>query len=62
MVTLMQQAAKGQADAIQNDIGMMWLELYSQWVVVGNTLKTLMRKRGWLKVPTLHLGLQFHNY
>jgi hypothetical protein len=51
MVLLMQQSAKGQADSIRNDAGMMWLEFYSDWVFLGNTLKSLMRKRGWLKVP-----------
>jgi hypothetical protein len=51
MVLLLQQCAKGQADAIRNDAGMMWLEFYSDWAFLGNTLKSLMRKRGWLKVP-----------
>jgi hypothetical protein len=51
MVLLMQHCAKGQADAIRNDTGMLWLEFYSEWVFLGNTLKSLMRKRGWLKVP-----------
>lgn len=51
LVVSMQTCAKGQADAIRNDVGMMWLEFYSEWITFGTTLKTLMRKRGWLKVP-----------
>lgn len=51
LVTCMQACAKAQADAIRNDIGVMWFRFYTEWVTFGNTLKTLMRKRGWLKVP-----------
>jgi hypothetical protein len=51
LVVCMQACAQGQADAIRNDIGMMWLQYYSEWVTFGTTLKTLMRKRGWIKVP-----------
>ncbi|MDQ0254033.1 hypothetical protein J2S74_001406 [Evansella vedderi] len=43
--------AEGQANAVRNDVGIMWLQFYSEWVTAGTTLKTLMRKRGWLKVP-----------
>lgn len=51
LVTCLTSCSKGQADAIRNDLGMMWLKFYIEWVTLGNTLKTLMRKRGWLKVP-----------
>ncbi|MFE8700165.1 DUF3231 family protein [Cytobacillus sp. FJAT-54145] len=51
MVNLMQLCGKGQADAIRADVAMMWLEFFSEIVTFGSTLKTLMRKRGWLKVP-----------
>ncbi|WP_078543507.1 DUF3231 family protein [Litchfieldia alkalitelluris] len=51
IVTLMQLCGKGQADAIRNDVGVLWLELYGEFVSFGATLKTLMRKRGWIKVP-----------
>lgn len=50
-VVCMQQCAKGQADSVRNDVGMMWLGFFSDWVTFGTTLKTLMKKRGWLKVP-----------
>ncbi|MGP4041680.1 DUF3231 family protein [Gracilibacillus sp. D59] len=51
LVTCLKTCAKGQADAIHNDVGIMWLQFYSEWVTFGTTLKTLMRKRGWIKVP-----------
>ena len=51
LVLCMQACAKGQADAIRNDIGLLWLNFYTEWVAFGTTLKTLMRKRGWIKIP-----------
>ncbi|WP_456274638.1 DUF3231 family protein [Bacillus sp. AK031] len=51
LVTCMQACAKGQADSVRGDIGLMWFGFYSEWSNFGQTLKTLMRKRGWLKVP-----------
>jgi hypothetical protein len=29
----------------------MWTEFFLEWTAIGATVKTLMRKRGWLKVP-----------
>ncbi|MDP4085922.1 MAG: DUF3231 family protein [Bacillota bacterium] len=51
VVTCLQACAMGQTSAIRNDIGMMFLGFYLDWSTFGPTLKTLMRKRGWLKVP-----------
>jgi hypothetical protein len=51
LVTCLQACSKGQAASIRDDIGRMWLQLYLEWAIFGTTLKTLMRKRGWLKVP-----------
>ncbi|AND40411.1 MULTISPECIES: DUF3231 family protein [Cytobacillus] len=51
LVTCSQACAKGQADAIRNDLGLMWTEFFLEWTAIGATVKTLMRKRGWLKVP-----------
>jgi hypothetical protein len=51
VVTCLQTCAIGQADAVRNDVAMIWLRFYLDWVSFGATLKTLMRKRGWLKVP-----------
>lgn len=51
LVTCLQACSLGQASAIRNDVGMMFFEFYIEWSTYGTTLKTLMRKRGWLKVP-----------
>lgn len=51
LVTCSQVCAAGQANAVRNDIGKMWIGFFLEWTVFGATLKTLMRKRGWLKVP-----------
>lgn len=51
LVVCLQACGKGQADSIRNDVGMMWLGFYLEWVTVGKVLKTLMIKRGWIKVP-----------
>lgn len=51
LVTCLNACAKAQGDAIRNDIGLLWTRFYTEWVAFGATLKTLMRKRGWLKVP-----------
>lgn len=51
MVTMLQLCGIGQANAVRNDVAAMWLEFYSEVVTFGSVLKTLSRKRGWLKVP-----------
>ncbi|WP_404328732.1 DUF3231 family protein [Mesobacillus maritimus] len=51
LVNCMLTCAKSQADALRHDIGMLWVQFHSEWVSFGTTLKVLMRKRGWLKVP-----------
>ncbi|EDL66357.1 DUF3231 family protein [Bacillus sp. SG-1] len=51
LVTCMTASAKGQADSVRNDVGLMWFGFYTEWTTFGTTLKMLMRKRGWLKVP-----------
>ncbi|MFZ3578386.1 DUF3231 family protein [Virgibacillus sp. DJP39] len=51
LVACMEACAKAQADCMRSDVGLIWLGFYSDWVTFGTTLKTLMRKRGWVKVP-----------
>lgn len=51
VVTCLQACALAQASAVRNDVTMIWLEFFLEWGIFGATLKTLMRKRGWLKVP-----------
>ncbi|WP_174734311.1 DUF3231 family protein [Mesobacillus harenae] len=51
LVQCSRTCAKGQSDALRTDIGVIWLQFYLEWASFGATLKTLMRKRGWIKVP-----------
>jgi hypothetical protein len=45
------ECATGQAQAIRSDIGMIWAEFQSEMLTFSATLKALMSKRGWLKIP-----------
>jgi hypothetical protein len=51
LVTCMLACASGQANSVRSDVGLIWFGFYIEWTNFGTTLKTLMRKRGWLKVP-----------
>ncbi len=61
LVTCYQLFAKRQADAVRNDAGKIWIEFFLEWAMFGGTLKTLMRKRGWLKVPPYYYPPGFPN-
>ncbi|MRX73098.1 DUF3231 family protein [Bacillus lacus] len=50
-VNLMIMAGKGQADSVRTDVGIMWFEFFTEFSLFGASLKRLMKKRGWLKVP-----------
>ncbi|WP_078548899.1 DUF3231 family protein [Litchfieldia alkalitelluris] len=43
--------ATSASQSIRNDVGTMWIEFMSDKLVFGVSLKTLMRERGWIKVP-----------
>ncbi|WP_042224996.1 DUF3231 family protein [Oceanobacillus manasiensis] len=45
------QCATGQAQVVRNDIGYIWIKFQLEMITFGTTLKALMRKRGWLRVP-----------
>lgn len=47
-------------DSVRNDVGLLWLQNYLESVTFGTTLKTLMRKRGWLKGRHITI-LQVHH-
>lgn len=42
-------------------VGVMWFAFQSEQVSFGATLKNLMRKRGWIKVPPLYYPPEFQN-
>jgi spore coat protein CotF len=46
--------ANGAAQTVRADMGLIWGELLSGQITFSTTLKSLMRKRGWLKVPPLY--------
>lgn len=45
------ECATGQAQSIRHDMGMIWVEFHSELLTFGTSLKTIMKNRGWLKVP-----------
>jgi len=47
-------AATTQSQAIRNDVGGMMAKFQIEMLVFGSTLKTIMRKRGWLRVPPFY--------
>ena len=47
--------ATGIAQSVRNDVGMMFIEFLEEVIIYGMLLKTLMRKRGWLKIPPYYV-------
>ncbi|MGO4889884.1 DUF3231 family protein [Anaerobacillus sp. MEB173] len=45
------ECATGQSQSIRSDVGMIWAEFQSEMLTFSTTLKKLMNKRGWLKIP-----------
>lgn len=41
----------GVAQSIRNDMGSIWIRFQSEQLTFGVSLKSLMKKRGWLKIP-----------
>lgn len=52
--------ASGAVQAVRSDVGMMFAKFQAEKLQFGASLKTLMRKRGWLKVPPYYFppGMQ----
>ena len=46
--------AEALTECTRNDVGLIWAEFLQEYMTFGTTLKTLMKKRGWLKVPPLY--------
>jgi hypothetical protein len=45
------ECATGQVQSIRTDVGLMWIEFQSEMLAFSATLKSMLRQRGWLKVP-----------
>ncbi len=41
-------------ESIRNDVSLLWVEFLQEYMTFGVTIKTLMKKRGWLKVPPFY--------
>lgn len=50
-VTAIIHCATSSAQSIRNDVGMMWVHFMNEKMIFGQSLKTLLRQRGWIKVP-----------
>jgi hypothetical protein len=51
VATAIINTAAGQAQSVRHDFGQMMLTLQLEMIAFGSTLKRLMSKRGWLRVP-----------
>ncbi|MDQ0200209.1 DUF3231 family protein [Neobacillus ginsengisoli] len=41
-------------ESVRNDVGLIWVEFLQEYMTFGATMKTLVKKRGWLKVPPFY--------
>ncbi|MGP4080468.1 DUF3231 family protein [Pseudalkalibacillus sp. R45] len=51
IVTAATECAIANSQTIRTDVALIWTEFYTEMLTFGATTKTLLRKRGWLKVP-----------
>lgn len=47
--------ASGSVQSVRNDVGMMFVKFQAEKLKFGASLKTLMRKRGWIKIPPYYV-------
>ncbi|WP_318505842.1 DUF3231 family protein [Bacillus sp. T3] len=62
IATAITTCAGSSAQSIRNDVGLMFLEFQLEAMKYGALIKSVMRKRGWLKIPPPYLppGLLTH--
>ncbi|MEH7086724.1 DUF3231 family protein [Neobacillus drentensis] len=41
-------------ESIRTDVSLLWIEFLQEYMTFGVTIKALMKKRGWLKVPPFY--------
>ncbi|WP_245954364.1 DUF3231 family protein [Paenibacillus flagellatus] len=51
IASLIMNAAAGATQSIRNDVGLMFAQFQAEKMAFGASLKALMRKRGWIKIP-----------
>lgn len=47
--------ATGAVQSVRNDVGLMFTKFQAEKLKFGASLKTLMRKRGWIKIPPYYV-------
>lgn len=47
--------ANGSVQAIRNDVALMFVKFQEEKLKFGASLKTMMRKRGWIKIPPYYV-------
>lgn len=45
------ECAMANSQSIRTDVGLIWTEFYTEMLTFGATTKTLLRERGWIKIP-----------
>lgn len=51
IATAVAACATAQAQTIRNDVGIMWIRFQMEQVDYGGNVKSLMKQRGWIKIP-----------
>jgi hypothetical protein len=51
IVTLIINAATASSQSIRNDVGLLFSQFQAEKMVIGANIKSMMRKRGWIKIP-----------
>ncbi|WP_066366127.1 DUF3231 family protein [Neobacillus fumarioli] len=54
IVILISFCANAIIQSIRNDVTLIWLEYLQEYMTFGATLKEIVKRRGWLKVPPLY--------
>jgi hypothetical protein len=54
VIAAIMNAATAQAQSVRNDVGGMMALFQVEMLIFDSTLKTIMRKRGWLRVPPFY--------
>ncbi len=47
--------ANGAVQSVRNDVGMMFVKFQAEKLKFGASMKTMMRKRGWIKIPPYYV-------
>ncbi len=47
--------ATGAVESVRNDVGMMFVKFQAEKLKFGSSLKTLIRKRWWIKIPPYYI-------